>query len=97
MGLGPPSGSSSQTCLSLLISKEHRGTQGDAWSTGFARTVDASVVGLVGPDVQDEVPHGPMPLGHLPVIYRNVGHLEVGVGPPREVALVHLADAAGVP
>lgn len=58
--------------------------------------VDAAMACLVGPDVQDQVFHRAVALGHVPVRHGNVGHLELGVAPLGEVSLVELVDTARV-
>lgn len=58
--------------------------------------VDATVGSLISSNVKDEILHGPVTLGHVPVADSNVGDAEVGVRPPLEVAMVELKQAAGV-
>lgn len=55
--------------------------------------VDTAVARLVGPDVEDEVLHASMALGHLPVLDSQVGNPEFGVGPLWQVTLLDLLDA----
>lgn len=58
--------------------------------------VDTAMAGLVGPDIQDQILHRAMTLGHIPVRHGNVGHLEFGVGPLGEVSFVELVDTARI-
>lgn len=58
--------------------------------------VDAPVARLVGPNVQNQVLHRAVALGHVPIRHGNVRDLELGVGPPGEEPLVELVDAARI-
>lgn len=60
------------------------------------RVVDTPVDGLVGTDVEDQVPHGASPLGHVPVLHGQFGDLEARVAPLGQEALFDLLDAPGV-
>ena len=60
------------------------------------RVVNATMNGLVGADVEQEVPHGALALGDLPVRDGDVGYLELGIRPPREAAALELVDAPRV-
>lgn len=48
------------------------------------------------PDVEDEILHGPVTLGHVPVTDSKIGDTELGVRPLLKAAMVKLKQAAGV-
>ena len=58
--------------------------------------IDFPMLRLVRAHVQEQVAHGALALGHLPVVDGDVGHLEVWVGPLGQVAGVDLLDDAAV-
>lgn len=55
--------------------------------------IHPTVARLVSSDVEDEVFHGPLALGHLPVLDSKVGNHEIRIRPLRQVAFVDLLDA----
>ncbi len=40
------------------------------------RVIHLTMLGLVGPDVEQQIPHRPMTLGHVPILDGNLGRLK---------------------
>lgn len=58
--------------------------------------VDFSVLCFVGPNVQQQVLHGPVAFGHLPVVDGQIRNAELGIGPLGQLPSLEVGDGERV-
>jgi hypothetical protein len=78
--------------LGIILIRGHKGV----WVLFLPQiphgVVDLPMLGLVRPNVQQEISDRSVPLGHLPVIHGQIRYAELGVRPFRQLAGFDILD-----